>query len=493
MNTKTFKPITETKYLSAENAWRYRSIMRSFYVYDQKYKHWLYKEDTFQDLSKLPLFENYTIELCKQDLDMLVTWGNLSAVQDTTKVATYQQFMNKQFRYQMTEYAIEIERMTIRLENIFMEGGSLEPTLLERIKDELKALKGMIHQDEKAVGGWWSHVSADFQRLNQNYQDYIRDWYSLKAEEMMKTKSFLVYKEKLIEYLRSFIKELQQYAHEIEYILKQVTVEEETMLLEKITRYEHSIPRMDMEEVTYEALHENVSGKYTSLRNFFLNTATTESEVEKILSMTNEIIRRITRYAANILEMSHQYSNRREEYRKMMSLFNACETIEEAHLLSAHIFGISSYKHFQGELVRETDSINSSIFEEVPMSVITDPRIRNYREKVVKTAIKDHSAAKKEMKEKVLLEREVQRRVLETYTKTGFIDFKSLKNIEPFVRSTLLRWLAKAISERGLMTVTEHGDYFRLLNPMEKERCLLTSEDGDLEMPAYILEFEVKG
>ncbi|MBC7961037.1 MAG: DUF2397 family protein [Vallitaleaceae bacterium] len=131
-------------------------------------------------------------------------------------------------------------RLTIRLENIFIEGGSLEPTLLERIKDELKALKGLAAQDEKAVGAWWSQLSADFQRLNQNYQDYIRDWYSAKAEELMKTKSFLLYKEKLIEYLRNFIKELQHYAHEIEFILRQVSEGETVQILEKICLYEHS-------------------------------------------------------------------------------------------------------------------------------------------------------------------------------------------------------------------------------------------------------------
>ena len=88
----------------------------------------VYKEDIDGALKKLPAFEDYPMELLRQDLDVLVAWGNLSAVQDTTKVAAYQQFVNKQYRYQMTEYAIEIERMTLWLENIMIEGGSLEYT-----------------------------------------------------------------------------------------------------------------------------------------------------------------------------------------------------------------------------------------------------------------------------------------------------------------------------------------------------------------------------
>lgn len=34
----------------------------------------------------------------------------------------------------MTEYSVEIERMVVRLENLFVEGASLEPALLDRLR-----------------------------------------------------------------------------------------------------------------------------------------------------------------------------------------------------------------------------------------------------------------------------------------------------------------------------------------------------------------------
>ncbi len=60
--------------------------------------------------------------------------GNLLPIQDTTKASTVEEFKNKQFRYQLSEYSVEIERMTIRLENLKVESASLEPSLLERLK-----------------------------------------------------------------------------------------------------------------------------------------------------------------------------------------------------------------------------------------------------------------------------------------------------------------------------------------------------------------------
>ena len=35
---------------------------------------------------------------------------------------------------------------------------------------------------------WWNDLNNDFMRLNQNYQDYIRDLNSVKAEKMMRDK-----------------------------------------------------------------------------------------------------------------------------------------------------------------------------------------------------------------------------------------------------------------------------------------------------------------
>lgn len=490
MNNKVLRQITETKYLSVENAWRYRSIMRFFYISDQQFKHWLSKEDVFAAMKQQDAFLDYTIELCKQDLDMLIDWGNLSAIQDTSKVATYQQFVNKQFRYQITEYAIEVERMTIRLENLLIEGGSLEPTLLERIKDELKRIHTMVEEDEKTLGGWWSQLTNDFQRLNQNYQDYLRDWNSAKAEELMKTKSFLLYKEKLVDYLRHFIKELQQHAYEIELILRNVTQEMKQALIEKITEYEANIPRLDMEAIEEVAIKENIEGKYTSMEDFFINRQGKQSEVETILTMTNEIIRRITRYASNILEMANQYSNRKEEYLKMANLFASCKTMDDAHKLSAHIFGISSYKHFCGELTRETESIQSSTYDEEPLTYVISPRIRHYQEKMKKTSIIDHAKQKKAMREKILKEREAEKQIILSYTQTGKIDFKTLGTLPSNVRSTLVRWLTKAINSQQNETVTEHGKRVKIENPNVKERCTLVCEDGRFNMPAYVLVIE---
>lgn len=489
MDQRTLKPITETKYLSAENAWRYRAIMRFFYLSYQQFRLWLHKEDVYESLRQQEYFKDYTLELCLQDLEALREWRNLHAVQDTAKVSTYRQFVNKQYRYQMTEYAIEIERMTQRLENLLIEGSSLEPTLLERIKEELQKLPQKLEGDTSTLGGWWQQLSYDFQRLNQNYQDYIRDWSGARAEELMKTQSFLLYKEKLVDYLRHFIKELQHHSQEIETLLRHITPDMEASLLQRLTHYEMSIPRVEAEQVLPEDVYANIRGKYQSLHRFFQGSASRESEVETILTLTNEIIRRITRYAASILETSSQYTSRNEEYRKIAHLFQQQPTLEAAHQLASQVFGIRGYRHFAGDLVRETESINRSLYQEPPLFHPLTPRIRHYRERMLKTAIPDRQAEQQAMRQQVLAQRNQEEAVLMNCLKEGKITFDSLGTITPGTRRSLLTWLSRGLQEQGGIAVTEHGHKFHLVNPGETRRCQLSSSDGTLDMPAYVLEF----
>lgn len=114
-----FEQINETSYLSVQNAPVYRKIMRCFYREYEKMHFQLYKEDIFQFLKEDDAFELYSMEQLVQDLEALVKWKNLTPIQDPGKVYTIADYKNKQYRYTMSEYAVEIERLTVRLEIYF--------------------------------------------------------------------------------------------------------------------------------------------------------------------------------------------------------------------------------------------------------------------------------------------------------------------------------------------------------------------------------------
>ena len=446
VSDKLIRPLTEAKYLNADNVSRYRCIMRIFFENYEKLRYWMYQEDIYEEMIRDPYFADYRPEQCQQDLAMLVEWKNLNTIQDTRKVASIEEFKNKKYRYQMSEYSVEIERLVLRLENLFIEGASLEPTLLERIRREIERFPEMAEVDGNEVYTWWTDLNNDFVRLNQNYQDYIRDLNSVKAEEMMHTKEFLVFKDRLIEYLRSFIKGLQRNVGVIEESLRSQKEEVRETVFGKIIEYELLIPRMEV-EISRPMIEEKIRGRFQSIYNWFVGAEGAENEAGKLFDATNEIIRRITRYAAQLSEKNALGANRKEEYKKAAELFLRCNDLSEAHKMSAMVFGIERPWHLAGDLIRETDSMNQGVYEEAPLQLTLKPRVRTYREKSKRSGIRESAEQKQETRRKLLQKQKEEMQKLQQLEKKGRIDFAELPVLEPRIREILLKWLSDAMED----------------------------------------------
>ena len=485
------KQITETSYLTTENTKRYRPILRYFYEQYEKINYMLYKEDVWNYLKDKPNFENYTIETCENDLTALVNWGNLSALQDTNNVSTVEEFKHRKFRYQLTEYAVEIERLVVKLENLHIEGASLEPKLIERIKEEIKAIEKTSLKDENDVISLWENINNDFKRLNQDYQDYIKTFYNVKLEEVAKSKQFIIYKNDLVRYLREFIKLLQDNSYSIEETLKTMNKTTEENFLEKVYLGQKKRVRIDKldEEINEEEMKTRNKEKWENLKKWFIGSNIRASEVEKINEKTTEIIRKITRIANQIAEAKGNVSNKKAEYKKICELFSKTQDIEEAHKLSSVVFGMFNTRHIKGNFVRDTDSINSSLIEEKSNEYEVKPRIREYREKQSKTAIIDKTKEKQEQIERYFKQIEEERKELQKYIQNGKIEIKKLPTIKSSFRKTLLKWISKASQMANKEIVIEDGRKIKLIYPINNERCVLNCEDGKMDMPAFELEF----
>lgn len=489
VSDKLTKALTEVKYLNADNVSRYRCIMRIFFENYEKLRYWMYQEDVYAQMTAHAFFADYTPEQCQQDLSMLVEWKNLNTIQDTRKVSSIEEFKNKKFRYQMSEYSVEIERLVLRLENLFVEGASLEPTLLERIRIHIARFPEMAGLDVNQVYTWWNDLNNDFVRLNQNYQDYIRDLNSVKAEEMMHTSQFLVFKDRLVEYLRSFIKGLQRNVGVIEEDLRTLSEDVKQAVFEKVIQYELSIPRMDV-EVSRELIEEKTRGRYQSIYDWFVASSGGENEAGKLFDATNEIIRRITRYAAQLSEKNAFGANRREEYRKVAELFLTCSDVQQAHRMSAMVFGMERPYHLAGDLVRETDSMNQGVYEESPLEITLKPRVRTYREKARRSAIRESAAERQQTRARLIEQQRRDQKRLQELEVDGTIDFSTLPVIDAHVREILLKWISDAMENPAGVARTEDGRRFVLDMSQSKSRCVVHCEDGNFTMPQMSIIFQ---
>lgn len=483
--------INETSYLSVPNAPVYRKIMRCFYREYEKMNFKMYKEDIFQLLKKDELFRDYTMEQLVLDLDMLVKWKNLTPIQDPGRVYTIAEYKNKQYQYTMSEYAVEIERLTVRLENIFVESGNLSTNFFVRLEKSLDEAELMQTASLKEVNEWWNLMQEDFRRLNQNYQDYLRDFYSGKSEQLMKSVEFIVHKDKFIKYLNEFIQEMQRHSRKIERLLEKNTLFMENSILEKVVQSELEIPHATLEirGNAEPSIRENVMGKWNSLKNWFIDSNGRECECKKVLKITNDIIRSIIQNAALIVQIQNWGISRKDDYKKFLHMFLQCEDLDEARRLSAHVFGVQKIQHFKTIEAREEDSINNSVYDEEPSAYLLKPHTRNYREKKDKRGFEDKTFQKMIQREAYLKQARKQKEIVMHYIRDNKITFSEIdETVEESTRAVFLQWISLANMSSQKTGRTEYGQEYRLTR--KDGTCVLKCEDGNLVMPSYILEFK---
>ena len=486
-----FEQINETSYLSVQNAPVYRKIMRCFYREYEKMHFQLYKEDVFRLLKEDEAFDMYSMEQLVLDLEALVKWKNLTPIQDPGKVYTIADYKNKQYRYTMSEYAVEIERLTVRLENLFLESGNLSMNFFVRLERSLDETESMENAELRTVNEWWQTLQEDFKRLNQNYQDYLRDFYSGKTEKLMKSVEFMVHKDKFIKYLNEFVQELQRHSKRMEQLLEKNTERMENMILERVVESELDIPHalLEMHGNAEPSVRENVYGKWHSLKNWFVDGQGQECEAKKVLKITSDIIRNIIQNAALIVQVQNWGISRKDDYKKFLELFLKCEDLEEAHRLSAHVFGVQQIEHYKTNFPREEDSINNSVYQEDPSMFLLKPHTRGYREKKDRTGFADKSLEKMAQRESYLRRAQRQKEVVLRYIREQKIRFAEIDEVvSEDTRVIFLQWIAQANMSSEKTGRTEYGQEYRLKK--KEGSCVLKCEDGNLKMPDYILEFK---
>ena len=478
---KLTKQISETKYLSAENSYRYRPIMRCFYYHYERLEYWLYKEDVYNELKENEIFNDYTIEECERDLETLTEWLSLSKMQDTKNASSIEEFKNKKFRYQLTEYATEIERLTISLEEMEIKTSSLEPKLFDRLRISISNLEEISHLSEEDINDLWNNLNDDFTKLNQNYQDFLKKFNEPKSEELLQSVLFLQFKSEIIKYLREFVKGYQKNVYHIKNSISKIDdllIEE---FLTKLNSYYKKTP-IFTKDFDFNHYKEVNRGKIKNIFKWFTGTPASPSEGEKLMNTTDNIIVKITKYANSLLELHGNMTNRREEYKHLCKLFDKLDNISLANKYASVIFGIENVKHFTGNSNLNTDAIINT-YDIPPIEILLSPRTKTRKEKSVITPIIDKSLEKRRILEEYRREQEQNKQILKSLIKDKKITLTQELTLSKIER----RYIQKLLSSSN-QKETEFGLTYHILK--KDGQCKITSEDGCFYMNSLEIVFE---
>ena len=462
--------------------------MRIFYLEYQKMHYQLDKETILAQLHEDTAFAQYSPEQLTADLDQLVNWKNLTPIQDPHKVYTVADFKNRQFQYMMSQAALEIERMTVTLENLNSRATGLSFSAFRRIHDALSTAARLDESPGKEIVAWWQDLQEDFSRLSQNHQDYLREFYGPAAEKSMKSTAFISYKQRLIRYLEDFIQDLQSSSAQIAAQLEAIPPEQAEHIVKLVYQSQLDLPRPQAEQSSdwkAELLKQD-EGVWQSLVHWFVGENSTANQV---MEVTNEIIRRIVQNAALLVQMQNMGVSKKAEIRRLLSLFAECKNLKEAHRLSSQVFGAQNVRHFSVNAPRDTERIDISTYDEPPMEYAVQPRVRTYKPRIDKSSFPDKSEDKKMQRKLILEERRRLRQLVEGYIKDGILDFSAIKiPITPDIRNVFLSWVAAANLSQDHRGQTEYGQVFSLKRRGEGY-CRLPCTDGILTLPDYILIF----
>ena len=489
------KKLVEASYLTAENAAEYRTILRYFYLQHERMRDFIPPEEVLDFIRSLPHYEHYEEEQLLVQLAQLVKWKNLNARQDMTNAKTIEEYKKKRFRYQSTPYTIEIERMVATLEKKSGEsfGGSLEKSQFDRLLESMnrldQELKSGLKESAETYMLLWEDLLQYFRTIRTNTADYIAYINSEQTDQRMQSEAFLVYKNQFTTYLRDFIVSLQKTSFQISDQLERMDEQFVEPFFDKLADHRKQIPRL--EELSDEKVmewYQEFRDFWKVMRSWFIGSDSQSSELEMLQLQTNEMIRRITRYVQRMSERHHSHHSRKKDYLHLAHLFRESRSMEDAHRLSAVVFGSMTIRHLKIE-EDTTENIHSDIWEEEPIVLPIKPRIRSYKEKTKPGAMVSHEEKKKALMQEYLAEKEQERTVIETLFTDQKMIISELGVVEPFVRKVILSWIGKAMASKKKTVKTDYG-FTVSVHVHRDQMTILHAEDGVLKMPNVTLEMK---
>lgn len=477
------EPVNEVKYLVQENTPRYRIIMKFLFNKYEETEYWLYKEEIYSEVKKI--IDDYTEEECNRDLEFLLSNGSLTKLQDTQNINTINDFKFHNFRYQLTDKAVIIERMTIELEEIEVKVASLEPRLFERIKDSIKRLTDIYSLDENKIYELWVDMNNDFKNLNEHYQDFLKKFHEAKTEELLQSEAFLEFKSSVINYINDFIDSYIRNSTSIKNYLIEIDDKKVDYLMDKLISHQKKAPKISP-EFDYDKLRKVNYGKWKSLRKWFISS-NTQSEGERLLEATQNVIQKIYKYASSLIELHGNMINRKEEYKYICHLFDNLETVKEAHELSSSIFGIINTNHYKMSSMLNSDSLVKS-YEVPPIEVIINTTNKDYKVKTGVSQIIDKSIEKENILREAKIKEELRKAKIYNLIKSGKIMLENEIKLDEVERKYVLDLIDK--SNNKINKESEFGYSYYITNE-SKNKCNIISPDGMFELNSRTIVIEV--
>ncbi len=486
--------LSETAYLDTERTPYYRVIMRYFLMQAEAQITWLKADEILAHVRRV-LDPGYDELQRDRDLKTLAEKRNLLEVQDARGARTARDFRNRRPEYHIRSDALRLERWVRLWEESPSEGGSLDPSLLDRFWVRLTDLHRLLLEAER--GGdyvqpqraevlWplWEDAHTYVATLNANTTAFHQALAEARPTDITDHRAFEYYSSVLFTSMQGFISGLAERADRIRGRLDEWQRDGHIDRL-RAHLVQHRRQRLvGAAEMSEDAVRDIVEQQVRAVLGWFAPGGACDA----VRRATRQAIAMIGRHIARLTEAETGAHSRAVELRELACAFAAVQDITTAHHLAAATFGAYWLRHYRA--VPEARPLSAAVSPwqqpafEYQVKKIRQGGQRGDRES---SGIDDQSERQVAMLEAQARERAQEKLLLDRIFAAGRVDIGALVNVPPQVRARLLVAIRECIASDDRASLAGDGTHLVLHEPTTDALGSLQAEDGTLWTPRFHL------
>ena len=489
MSSRGYEPFA---HLAAPHAELYRAVMQAFAGAKRRFVVHLRPEEVRDALvQEGKQGRQAEVRVIDDALRQLVEWGNLREHPDTGRVTTVEDFHRARFLYQMTERGEAVEHALLAYDEQLGRRGALQAVALADIATQLRALRQLARSSDpdssraslllRDLVGRCEDLAANAQAFMGSLERTI-DLYDADVE------AFRAYKDRLVEYLERFIKDLVTLGGEIAGLLGELDRDDVAHLLHLAAQRDADdvAPELevaagvgDSHEAAYERSLRGWVERWRGLHEWFVGEAHRPSQAKLLRARARSAIPQLLAVVATLNERRAGRSDRSADFRTLARWFAEAPDEPAMHRLWRVAFGVHGSRH----LAIDGHTLDARVDEPVAPStswldappVRISPQLRrtgSYERRGRPNRVVDREDGRRRLRElaaRELAETTAARARLAT---DGPVRLSDLDELDPIEFALFLSLLGEALAARRT----------------GQRRVVATTADGTTEIRMTMLE-----
>lgn len=412
--------------------------------------------------------ENLELPAVADLLGQLRNWGNVDRIQNTHRKGTYQEYLQKDYLYQLTPPGAQVHQYLTEVDAELGAAGALQSSMLPEVLAALHELARLLatqgRPDLPAVYASQQRVYNGFAELSENAKLFIQGLNrALELDTALEVEVFLQYKQVVVEYLQTFVMGLMRYADEIGSAIRAAEHEGITERFTDLARIE-AAPTLGMTLLAVvEQDAARMRDQWFGLRQWFFPTDGREAVSATLQDRAVDAVNRIVLIVRRLNEQRFSRVDRKADLITLARWFSGTDDPVARARLWRDAFGLYSSRHLGAPHAIELD------FDRRPreswwdtQAAPVDVRIRMQGPRATRgrpQVVRDPSSAKA----KLALKQRDQDRIVESAVRLladrGPVRLSTLFNLSAAEFSFVLSCLHVALSSRTRTARTTDGRF----------------------------------